>query len=341
MKTLPIALFLFIMLSCSSNKHETIHLLHKQAYETKYEGQAIKVYTLGSVSKGGIITQISNFGGNMLTLWVTDKNGYFEDIVLGLPCIDDYFKLHERVFSDSILMDTKNINTDKQILIDSNAFLRLDKLVWAVKEVAEDRVELVYSSPDVEFSLIYTLEGKDKLKKDYRLQANRPTVVDIASRQMFNLLGQGKGNIGAHELMIDADSVWLDGKLCGVENTTFDFRTVRAIDEELKSLERRYNQSWMLNSDRITQSECVASVYEPRSGRLMEIFSDQQGLKFNSGDFIDGKLLGKYAEFIRYRESIALELLAHDRFSEVPTSYIYLAPNEVYTQTSIYKFSIK
>ncbi len=170
----------------------------------------------------------------------------------------------------------------------------------------------------------------------------------------FNLKGESGGTITDHILTINADSITLvdsllipTGEIVSVDGTPFDFRNPVVIgsrinmeDEQLRN-GLGYDHNWVLKRTE-AKVRLIASLYEPQSGRLMEVYTDQPGLQFYSGNFFNGEVKGKYGETIKYREALALET---QKFPDSPNHVnfpsTYLSPEEKYTHTCIYKFSVK
>mgnify|MGYP000393598817 FL=1 len=181
------------------------------------------------------------------------------------------------------------------------------------------------------------------------------SVVNMSNHPFFNLKGEGNGTVLDNVMTINAshttpvDSVLIPtGQIAPVEGTPFDFREPHAIGERIGADNQQlrngggYDHNWVI--DRKTESgiEQVATVWEPASGRTIEVLSDQPGLQVYSGNFFDGKSIGKYGKPQRYRESLALETQKfpdspnHDNFPST-----VLRPGEEYTQVCIYRFGVK
>lgn len=376
MRVLFSVVFLLTMIACSKNNHETIHLLDKKAFETTYQGKQISLFTLET--EKGIKMQVSNFGGRIISLWIPDKQGYYEDVVMGYPSIEDYIhpkgerflgpvvgRYANRIANGTFELDgvkyTLPINNNGQTL--HGGLNGLDMVVWNVDEVTKNQIKLSYLSPDgdegfpgnLTLKMIYTLTANNELKIEYEAVTDKPTVVNLSHHGIFNLKGQGNGTILGHDLVINAsnitpvDSVLIPtGQLMPVDNTPFDFRVAHAIGERIGAdhLQLKhgggYDHNWAIDRKTDSEIEFIASLYEPSSGRFMEVFSDQPGVQFYSGNFFDGKVNGKYGKALNYREGIALET---QFFPDSPNQPNFpstrLNPDMVYKQTCIYKFSTK
>lgn len=198
------------------------------------------------------------------------------------------------------------------------------------------------------------MTSENEFKIIYEATTDKPTVVNLSNHAFFNLKGESGGTITDHILTINADSITLvdsllipTGEIVSVDGTPFDFRNPVVIgsrinmeDEQLRN-GLGYDHNWVLKRTE-AKVRLIASLYEPQSGRLMEVYTDQPGLQFYSGNFFNGEVKGKYGETIKYREALALET---QKFPDSPNHVnfpsTYLSPEEKYTHTCIYKFSVK
>ena len=202
--------------------------------------------------------------------------------------------------------------------------------------------------------MTYTLTPANEFRIDYRAETDAPTVVNLSHHSFFNLKGEGNGTILDNELWIKADSTTpVDGvliptgELAPVEGTPFDFRQPTVIGARIESDNEQlknghgYDHNWVLSREG-DGVELVASLYEPTTGRVMEVLTDQPGLQFYSGNFFNGKSIGKYGRPQSYRESVALET---QHFPDSPNHENFpttrLNPGEIYTHTCIYRFSAR
>lgn len=355
---------------------EGITLLPDSAFSTEYEGKKIALYTLDSGN--GTVMQVTNFGGRVVSLWVADKDGKYEDIVYGHDNIDKYLnyegerclgpvvgRFANRIAKGQFELDGVKyqlpLNNNGQTLHGGpNGF---DMKVWNVDEVSGNSITLSYISPDgeegfpgtVKVTMMYTLTPENEFKITYKATTDKPTHVNLSHHSFFNLKGAGNGTITDHLLTINSsailpvDSVLIPtGEIMKVEGTPFDFRTAtligKKIDESNEQLKngKGYDHNWIIDRKSPADIEFIASVYEPTSGRVMEVWSDQPGIQFYSGNFLDGAVIGKYGKPHRYREAIALET---QKYPDTPNQLTFpttrLNPGETYTQTCIYKFLTK
>lgn len=377
---LGIALCLFSCGNKQAKPEQTaesqITLMADSAFTKTVDGKDIKLYTLDSGN--GITMQVSNFGGRVISLWTPDKDGKYEDIVFGHDNIDKYLNYEgERClgpvvgrYANRIAKGQFTIDGVKyQLPVNNNGQTLhggpdgFDMKIWNVDSISKNRIQLSYTSPDgeegfpgtVNVKMIYTLTPENEFKITYSATTDKPTHVNLSHHSFFNLKGAGNGTITDHLLTINAsgitpvDSVLIPtGKITSVEGTPFDFRTpttigarIDADDQQLKN-GLGYDHNWVVDRKTEKDVEFIASLYDPTSGRVMEVWSDQPGIQFYSGNFLDGKVIGKYGKAHNYREAVALET---QKYPDTPNQPQFpstrLNPGEEYVQTCIYKFSTK
>jgi len=248
-----------------------------------------------------------------------------------------------------------------------------DKVVWTAAQFERgDSVGLVlnYTSPDGEegypgtlrATVTYTLTGKNELIFDYQATTDRPTPVNLTQHSYFNLAGDGKGDILGHLVTLNADrftpvdsTLIPSGEIKSVAGTPFDFRTSTAIgaridrnDEQLR-YGRGYDHNFVLNKGGQGgqggtggDMTLAARVYEPTSGRVMEISTTEPGLQFYSGNFLDGTLRGKQGVVYGHRSGFAMET---QHFPDSPNKPAFpstiLRPGEEYRSRTIYRFGVQ
>lgn len=364
---------LFGLISCNKQNSDII-LMDENDFKTSIDGKSVDLYTLKNSE--GMTMQVTNFGGRIVSLWVPDKNGKFADVVFGHKNLDGYTnyvgerfigcvvgRYANRIANGEFSLDSITYNVPKNNNGQSlhGGLKGLDQVVWTVDSVAGDMIAMHYVSPDGEegypgtltIKMKYTLTPDNGVEINYSATTDKPTVVNLSNHSIFNLKGEGKGTINDLLLTINADSITPvnanlipTGELMAVDGTPFDFRKPTAIgsrvdadDQQLKNC-RGYDHNFVLSRKSKSDVELVASVADPESGRVMEVYTDQPGLQFYGGNFFDGNGLGKYGDTFKYREGFALET---QKFPDSPNHPNFpstrLNPGETYTQTCIYKFS--
>lgn len=372
-KTILFLLVISTLISCTK---KTVSNIEKQAFDTISVDKKISLYTLEN--KNGLVIQVTNFGARIVTLFTPDKNGKMEDIVLGYEKIGRYLNNNGERFLGATIGRYGNRIAEGKFTIDSITYqvpqnnngqslhgglLGFDMVVWNVDSVSENTIHFSYVSVDgeqgypgnLDVKMIYTLTDDNELKIVYSATTDKKTPINLTHHSFFNLKGEGNGTINDHVLYINADkytpvdSVLIPtGEIADVENTPFDFRTPTVIglrvDEDNTQLKvgKGYDHNFVLNRKTTSEMELAASVYEPASGRFMEIFTTEPGLQFYGGNFFSGKTIGKYGKTLNFREAIALETQHFPDSPNLPNfPSTILNPGQVYLHTCIYKFSVK
>lgn len=360
-------------LSCSDCPQ--VKLLPAEAFDMVHEGRQISLYTLKA---GDLTMQVTNFGARVVTLWTPDKDGNMEDVVLGYADIDSYINNDGERFlgavvgpyANRIAKGTYTIGDQTYTFPQNNngqtlhgGLLGLDMVVWDVKEANDSTLVLSYLRPDgqdgmpgnLEITMTYALTSGNEFKVDYLAQTDKATHVNISHHSFFNLKGEGNGTILDNVMTINAsattpvDEVLIPtGEIADVTGTPFDFREPYEIgaridveDAQLKN-GGGYDHNWILDRKTDAELEFAASVYEPVSGRLLEVWTDQPAMQFYSGNFFDGSTKGKYGRTLNYRESIALET---QKYPDTPNQPHFpstlLEPGQQYVHKCVYRFSAK
>lgn len=376
MKKLIYLTLAICLLSCKKETTQSeITLIENKAFEKVVDDKEVNIYLLQA---GDIKAQITNYGGRVVSLWVPDRNGKMEDVVLGNKNIDKYMGDEGERFLGAAVGPYANRIAKGQFEIDGTKYQLptnnngqtlhgglkgLDRVVWNVDKATENELHLSYIHPDgdegfpgnLTIKMIYSLTANNEFKVTYEAVTDKPTVVNLSHHSFFNLKGEGNGSITDHILTINAsaitpiDSVLIpSGEIMPVDNTPFDFRTATAIgkriDEDNVQLKygAGYDHNWVVDRKTPSEVEWAATLYDPSTGRQMEVWSDQPGIQFYSGNFFDGSSEGKYGKLLKYRESVALET---QKFPDSPNHPNFpstrLNRGETYTQTCIYKFSTK
>lgn len=374
MKKSFIALGILLLAACGTQK-PGLPLLPAEAFQTTVDGKPVALYTLHA---GDITMQVTNYGARVVSLWTPDRDGRYEDIVLGYENIDRYLNntgerflgavvgpYANRIAKGRFTLDgveyTLPLNNNGQTL--HGGLRGVDRVVWDVVSASDDKLVLSYLRPDgqdgfpgnLQIEMTYALTPGNEFRVDYKATTDKPTVVNMSHHPFFNLKGEGNGTVLDNVMTINAshttpvDSVLIPtGEIAPVEGTPFDFREPHAIGERIGADDRQlrngggYDHNWVIDRKTENGIEQAATVWEPASGRTVEVLSDQPGLQVYSGNFFDGTAMGKYGKPQRYRESLALET---QKFPDSPNHADFpptvLRPGETYTQVCIYKFGVK
>lgn len=374
-KAILIMSFLFLSLTTlgQKNTHTSITLLNKSDFETEIDGKQVQLYTLKNHS--GMISEITNYGGKVVSLWTSNRKGHYEDIVLGYSNIKDYLKSKEKYFGALIgrygnrIADGKFALNDKEYDLAQNNGLNhlhggnkgLESVVWDAKQVDGQTLELRYISKNMEegypgnlnIKVVYKLTNNNELKIEYWASTDEPTVINLTHHSFFNLKGAGNGAINNHLLQINAayytpvdNGLIPTGEIASVENSPFDFQKMieigQRVDAENQQLKYGlgYDHNFVLNQ-KLEGLNYAAKVVEPVSGRTMEVYTNEPGLQFYGGNFLNGTEIGKNNKAYDYRTAFCLET---QHFPDSPNKNNFpttkLNPGEKYYSICIYKFFI-
>lgn len=368
-----------VLASCSNNgtnKNESADSTNtatmkkgiQQADWGKSDNKTVYLYTL--TNKNGVQVKITNYGGT-ITSWLTpDNKGQSSDIVLGFNVLQGYLA-HPPYFGATVgrygnrIADAKfNLEGKTYKLAANNGKNALhgglkgfDKVVWDVAPLADSvpSVTLNYLSKDGEegypgnlkVSVNFTLSDEDELKIEYNAETDKATPVNLTNHSYFNLTGDANNTILSHSLMIDADrytpvdnTLIPTGELKPVKGTPFDFTTLHKIGERIDQVKGGYDHNFVLNR-KGTSLNKVAEVTDSISGRRLEVYTDQPGIQFYSGNFLDGSIKTDNGNPINQHAALCLET---QHFPDSPNKPAFpstiLKPDEKYHSTTAYKVSL-
>jgi len=330
----------------------------------------VHLYTLKN--KNGMEALITNFGGRLVSLYVPDKSNKLIDVIQGFSSVEGYQKSTEPYFGATIGRYGNRIAKGKFVLEGKSYTLYLNNgpntlhggkkgfqdVMWDAVQPDSSSIELSYLSKDMEegfpgnlkVKVIYTLTDDNSLKISYQASTDKTTIVNLTNHAFFNLNGENSGTILNHRVQIKADrytpidSTFIPtGSLEDVAGTPFDFRKGYSIGSRINdhneqlSNGKGYDHNFVLNPHSTRTS--VASVIGDKSGIVMEVFTDQPGLQFYSGNFMQAKNTMKGGHKDEYRTAFAMET---QHFPDSPNQPSFpstvLKPGEVYQSTSVYKF---
>lgn len=360
---------------CADNSDSGVELIPASRFEAVVDSVLVSLYTLRC---GDLTMQVTNFGGRVVALWTPDRDGRMADVVLGYDNLAEYIDNPGERFLGAVVGPVANRIADARFSLDGveytltandngqtlhGGYRGLDMMAWRVDEAADDHIVMTCAAADGQggfpgnriIRMTYTLTPDNEFRIDYSAWTDVKTVINLSHHSFFNLRGEGGGSICDHLLTIPASHITpVDGRLIPtgelmpVEGTPFDFRTPTAIgaridsDHEQLRIGRGYDMNWCLDRADDGEVRRVAELYDPESGRVMEVLSDQIGLQFYSGNFFDSSTRGKSGRALAWRESVVLET---QRYPDAPNHAdfpsIELQPGDCYRQTCIYKFSTK
>lgn len=350
--------------------------ISKSLFGETPEGTA-NLFTLSN--NNGMQVRLTNYGGIIVSIIVPDKDGNLEDVVLGFDSLDTYLNNNEpyfgaiigrygnRIAEGKFTLDGRQYNLAQN---NGNHHLHggikgFDKVLWEAAEIkANDHVGVLlsYLSKDMEegypgnlqVKVRYLLNSENELTILYEAATDMPTLCNLTNHTYFNLAGEGIGDVLNHQLRIAAD--WITpvdegliptGSMMPVKGTAFDFRIPKPIGEDIESMEKQmqlgggYDHNFALGQ-KDSNRPLAATVYEPASGRFMEVFTEEPGIQLYTGNFLDGKHIGKRGVPYRERSGFCLETQHYpDTPNQPKFPSVILSPDEIYKTSTVYKFSVR
>lgn len=329
-------------------------------------------------NSGGTEVRISNYGATITSIKIPDRNGKLADVALGYDRVEDYINAVDRPYFGSTVGRYANRIAGGKFVLDGKEYelatndgkhhlhggiIGFDKVVWNARPL-QDGLELGYLAKDgeegypgnLQVDVVYTLSDAGELRIEYYATTDKATPVNLTNHTYFNLAGEGSGSINGHELMINSaaftpvDSGLIPtGEIRPVEGTPFDFRQPKTIglELELEHDDRQlvyghgYDHNWVLNKGDAGLS-LAATLYDPGSGRFMEVFTTEPAIQFYGGNFLDGRLAGKSGRPYERRSGLCLETQhAPDSPNQPGFPSTILRPGMQYRTTTIYKFGVQ
>ena len=320
---------------------------------------------------------VTNFGARIVSWMVPDKKGLMEDVVLGFDSIEGYLGLKDTYYGaaigrygNRIANGEFSIGNIQYKLAQNNGVNNLhggvigfSKKIWTITQKSPHELVCKLVSPDMDegfpgelnVTMNYKLTDDNELVIQYDAKCDKPTVINLTNHSFFNLHGAGNGTILDHQLLLNADfftpidsTLIPTGEIASVENTPFDFRKPTLIGERIGNDNQQlryglgYDMNFVLKKPTDQPVSFAASVYEPQSGRLLEVYTDQPGIQFYTGNFLNGKKPGKGGKIYGYRTGLCLETQHYPNSPNQPKfPSVQLDPDQVYSHTCIYKFSVR
>jgi aldose 1-epimerase len=350
--------------------------IHKESFG-EFDGKKVDIYTLTNANQVEI--KITNYGGIVTSIKLPDKNGKFDDVALGYNDLQRYInnnpyfgcivgRYGNRIGKAKFTLEGEEFTLAKNDGENSlhGGLKGFDKVLWNAEPVTGKdslSLKLTYLSKDGEegfpgnlkVTVTYTLTNDNSFCIDYLATTDKTTIVNLTNHTYWNFAGEGSGDILKHELMLNADSftpvdqgLITTGEIRSVENTPMDFRKPTAIGDRIEAdydqlkFGKGYDHNWVINSKDNDKLKLGATVYEPGSGRFMEIFTTEPGIQFYSGNFLDGSIIGKSSKAYAFRNGFCLET---QHFPDSPNKpefpSVVLKAGETYKTRTIHKFSVK
>ena len=367
-----------IMLGCTTHEQPTQSGLLRSHFQTEHAGMPTDLYTL--TNHQGMEVCFTNFGGRIVSIMVPDKDGQLLDICLGHDSIADYIRYGyqgcnfgaligrygNRIKEGRFTLDGVEYqlprNNDGNCL-HGGGEVAFHNRVWQAQPINDNSIAFCTVSEDGEdgfpgtlrVKVIYTLTDDNAIRIDYEASTDKPTVINLTNHCYFCLSGDPNRDVMDEILYLNAEAytpvdgnVAVTGEVARVENTPFDFRTPTRIGERINDTThqqiingRGYDHNWILATD--GDLNAVAGVlYDPTTGIEMSIHTDQPGVQFYAGNFLDGSFMGKSGVAYPRRSGLCFET---QHFPDSPNQPSFpsttLRPGETYATTTIYKFGIK
>ncbi len=359
-----VLLFLIMLTATMQAKTNVV----KQAYGYTSDGTSVDLYTLAD---GKVEARIMTYGGIVVSLRAPDRNGKLDDVVLGFDSFEPYLaqtpyfgaiigRYANRIAHGSFQLDGKTYsipknNGDNALHGGTRGF---DKMVWAAKEIT-DGIELTLVSKDgdqgfpgtLTTTVRYTLEG-GALRIEYSATSDKDTVLNLTNHSYFNLAGQVSSEVLKNVVKInaskftpaDADQI-PTGELKSVEGTPFDFRKPHAIGERIDANDEQlrlgmgYDHNYVLDHAEGQLAE-AAEVYEPTTGRILQVLTTEPAVQLYTGNHLDGTVTGKGGRVYKPRYALCLET---QHFPDSPNHPNFptteLKPGQKFHSVTVYKFS--
>ena len=362
------------LLGCAAMPEAKMNISHAPFGQAP-DGTPVQLYTLRN--SRGTEAQICNYGGIVTSLKVADINGKFGDVVLGYDNLDGYLKKSPHFgclvgrYGNRIAKARFTLNGKEYQLAANNGPNSLhgglkgfDKVVWDAKVVvgpAGPALKLAYWSKDGEegfpgnlkVTAVYTLTEDNALRLDFTATTDADTVLNLTHHSYFNLAG--KSDVLGHVVTINADkftpvdaTLIPTGELRPVRGTPLDFTTPTPIGARINSdyeqikLGNGYDHNWVLNQAVPGVLTHAATVTEPTSGRVMEVWTTEPGVQFYTGNFLDGTITGKGGWTYQARNGFCFEPQHYPDSPNQPSfPTTVLKPGETFQNTILYKFSVR
>lgn len=348
----------------------------REPFGATSDGRAVERFTLTNAH--GVEIRFTTFGATITSIRVPDRQGKTDDVTLGFDRLDEY--LGEHPYFGSLVGRYANRIARGRFTLDGREYALainnppnhlhggpggLHHVLWSAEPRATGRsvgAELTYTSRDgeegypgtVEVRVGYTLTDQDELVCHYRATTDAATPLNLTQHTYFNLAGEGSGDVLGHVVALHAsrftpvgDDLIPTGELEPVRGTPLDLTTPARIGarigEDHPQLRHAggYDHNWVIDGEPGTL-RAAASVYEPTSGRVLEVLTTEPGIQFYTGNFLDGSVTGKGGHVYHHRYGLALET---QHFPDSPNQPSFpstiLRPGEEYRSTTVYRFSVR
>ncbi len=366
------ALSALLLASCATGEKPTASGLLKSNFQTEVNGKKTDLFVLRNANNMEVC--VTNFGGRIVSVMVPDRDGVMRDVVLGFDSIRDYITIPSD-FGASIGRYANRINQGRFTLDGVEYVLPRNNYghclhggpngfqyqVYDARQAGPQELELTYLSKDgeegfpgnVTCKVLMTLTDDNAIDIRYEAETDRPTIVNMTNHSYFNLDGDAGSN-SDHLLTIDADyytpvdsTFMTTGEIAPVEGTPMDFRTATPVGARINDFDfvqlkngNGYDHNWVLNTSGDITRKC-ATLESPKTGIVLDVYTNEPGVQFYAGNFLDGTVKGKKGIVYNQRASVCLETQKYpDTPNKADWPSAVLRPGEKYNSRCIFKFSV-
>ena len=376
-KAIAVCILSIAMVGCTMQECPTQSGLFRSNFQTEHMGKFSDLYTL--TNENGMEVCFTNFGGRIVSIMVPDKDGKMIDVCLGHDSIADYIRYgHQGCNFGALIGRYGNRIKDGKFILDGIEYqlprnndgnclhgggeVAFHNRMWDAQLVSNSSITFTTISEDGEdgfpgnlfVSVTYALTNDNAITISYEATTDRPTVINLTNHCYFCLSGDPSHDVLNEILYLNAEAytpvdanVAVIGEIDAVENTPFDFRTPTRVGDRINDTThqqiingRGYDHNWILATE--GDINAIAGIlYDPSSGIKMTIHTDQPGMQFYAGNFLDGSFMGKKGIAYPMRSGFCFET---QHFPDSPNQPAFpsttLYPGEKYTTTTIYKFTV-
>ena len=339
--------------------------------QIELDGKTVSLYTL--FNKKGMSVDITNYGAKIIRLIAPDRDGKFDDVVLSFDTLEEV--MEKEIYFGAICGRFANrikdgkftlVGVDYQLPVNNGTnalhggIHGFNEKIWTVKSVTQQELVLTLLSPDGEegypgnlsITATYFLSDENEVKIHYEATTDKATIIGLTNHSYFNLKGAGNGTIRNHQLQLNSDfytvldeSFALTGEIRPVEGTPFDFRQPTTVDERVDNEAFvpgwGLDNNWCIRKHQFGELALAGFIYEPVSGRKMEVLTTHPGIQIYSGNWVDN-VTGKDGKIYNRQDAICLEtqgLPNSPNIAHFPTPV--LRPEGKYDEWCVYKFSVE
>lgn len=344
--------------------------IEQRAFGTTAEGEAVEQYVL--TNRNGLQAWLMTYGATWTHMLVPDREGRLGDVLLGFDSLEPYLagnpyfgsttgRVANRIAGGKFSLDGRDyeLATNNGPNHLHGGVMGLDKVIWKAEALDTESgpaVKFTHTDPDgangypgtVAMEVVYTLTHDDEMRIDYRATTDQPTPINLTNHAYFNLGTPASGTVLDHLLTLDAsrytpvdDTLIPTGEIAPVNGTPMDFTEPTAIGlrvDEVGPEPTGYDHNWVLEGDTGSLRR-AARIVDPQSGRALEIWTDQPGIQFYSGNFLDGTITGKDGVVYEKHQGFCLETQHFpDSVNQPQFPSTILRPGEEYRTTTVHRF---